>query len=284
MRLILILLFLLPSAVVWGQWTPENYRREVVRYSHDLKMSHSRADAARMKADAARKGMLPRLDMVGDFSVSARHYSGRENWNFSLQPQIVQEIYGGGARHTQRDAAAIECRISLLESDFSLLEVRYAADYAYWNLSAMENYASAMRQYVSLISSLKSIIDRRFAEGYVARGDVLMIDARLIEARYELTTAENGAKVALHNFNTLIGASPDAPVRLVLPRGDSLGFPLRITVADMLRRRPDVAVAELRVSLGEMGIRSARAPFNPRLSVGFGAVWKPTSPMPRVPR
>lgn len=61
--------------------------------------------------------------------------------------------------------------IALCDEEFSRLDVRYAADYAYWNLSAVELYAASMRQYVVIIRSLKEVVDRRFSEGYIAKGD-----------------------------------------------------------------------------------------------------------------
>ena len=70
-----------------------------------------------------------------------------------------------------------------------------------------------MRQYVALIVSLKEVVDWRFKEGYIAKGDVLMTDARLSEARYQLVTAEQRAEVALHNFNILRGAAAADSVR-----------------------------------------------------------------------
>ena len=52
--------------------------------------------------------------------------------------------------------------------------------------------------------------DRRppVSEGYIAKGDVLMIDARLSEAEYSLVNAEQSYEVALHNFNILRGTEP----------------------------------------------------------------------------
>ncbi|HBB12082.1 MAG TPA: TolC family protein, partial [Alistipes sp.] len=50
--------------------------------------------------------------------------------------------------------------IALCDEEFSRLDVRYAADYAYWNLSAVELYAASMRQYVAIIRSLKEVVDR----------------------------------------------------------------------------------------------------------------------------
>ena len=96
-------------------------------------------------------------------------------WTFSLLPQLVQTVYGGGAVRAAARQAELGYGIALCDEEFSRLDVRYAADYAYWNLSAVELYAASMRQYVAIIRSLKEVVDRRFSEGYIAKGDVLMI-------------------------------------------------------------------------------------------------------------
>ena len=130
--------------------------------------------------------------------------------------------------------------------EFTRLDVRYTAEYTYWNLSAMALYAASMRQYVSIIRSLKEVVDRRFAEGYIAKGDVLMIDTRLSEAQYELISAERNYTVALHNFNILRGADPALGVTLAQGIRDSLPQPVRVPAAEAAAFRPDYAAAQLR--------------------------------------
>ena len=130
----------------------------------------------------------------------------------------------------------------------------------------MALYAASMRQYVSIIRSLKEVVDRRFAEGYIAKGDVLMIDTRLSEAQYELISAERNYTVALHNFNILRGADPALGVMLAQGIRDSLPQPVRVPAAEAAAFRPDYAAAQLRSDRAEAGIRAARAAFNPQLS------------------
>ena len=168
--------------------------------------------------------------------------------------------------------------IALCDEEFTRLDVRYTAEYTYWNLSAMALYAASMRQYVSIIRSLKEVVDRRFAEGYIAKGDVLMIDTRLSEAQYELISAERNYTVALHNFNILRGADPALGVTLAQGIRDSLPQPVRVPAAEAAAFRPDYAAAQLRSDRAEAGIRAARAAFNPQLSVGVGGSWQPYYP------
>ena len=108
-----------------------------------------------------------------------------DNWNGSLP---VSYTHLGAVRAAYKQAE-LGNDIALCDEEFTQLDVRYAAEYTYWNLSAMELYAASMRQYVNIIRSLKEVVDRRFAEGYIAKGDVLMIDARLSEAQYGLVSA-----------------------------------------------------------------------------------------------
>ena len=160
---------------------------------------------------------------------------------------------------------------------FTRLDVRYAADYAYWNLSSLEAFA-ARREYVEIIRSLKRIIDRRFAEGYIAKGDVLMIDARLSEAEYALESVGRSRDLAIHNFNTLRGA-PGRRARRAGAEHPRLGArtAARGGYAPPARRL-DYAAALSRADYAAEGVNVARAAYDPHVSVGAGGSWQPRSP------
>lgn len=278
MKITVSLIVLCLCAPAFGQTSLADYRTAVADYSWQLKVAVSKSAAAAETAGLARTGYLPRLSMDGSFTATVRHFEGVEHWTFSLLPQLVQTVYGGGAVRAAVRQARLGYDIALCDEEFSRLDVRYAADYAYWNLSAMELYVTSMRRYVAIIRSLKEVVDRRFAEGYIAKGDVLMIDARLSEAEYSLVSAERSYEVALHNFNILRGTDAALGVQLAQGIRDSLPMPARVVTAEVLERRPDYAAARLRSEQAETGIRAARAPFNPQVSVGIGGMWQPYLP------
>lgn len=265
----------LPAA---AQTQIDAYRIAVGEYSWQLKAAAARSDAAAEAMGQARTGFLPRLSLDGSFSATVHHFDNVKHWTFDLLPQLVQTVYGGGAVRAAVEQSELGYDIALCNEEFSRLDVRFAADYAYWNLSAMNLYAASMREYVTLIRSLKEVIDRRFAEGYIAKGDVLMIDTRLSEALYELVSAEQNAAVALHDFNVLRGTDPATEVHLVESIRDSIPMPERMTFTEAVMRRPDYIAARLRSEQAEVGVRAARASFNPQLSVGVGGAWKPYTP------
>ncbi|MDE5708442.1 MAG: TolC family protein [Alistipes sp.] len=278
MKRFLLLSFALFSLPLAAQTPLEEYRQAVISYSLQLKAAAARSQSAGQTFGQARTGFLPRLAMEGSFTATAHHYDGVKQWTFGVLPQLVQVVYGGGSVRAGVEHAEAGYGIALCEEEFSRLEVRYAADYAYWNLSALDLYTAAMRQYVSLILSLKEVVDRRFEEGYIAKGDVLMIDARLSEARYQLVAAERRAEIALHNFNILRGTDPAETVRLADGVRDSIRMPQRVCGADAVSRRPDYEAAQLRSVQAEAAVRVARAPFNPQVSIGIGGSWQPYLP------
>ena len=278
MKNYLILSALLAFVPAAAQTSLGDYRQAVTEYSWELKVAASKSDAASETMGQARTGYLPRLSLDGSFTATVHHYDGLERWNFSVLPQLVQTVYGGGAVRAAYKQAELGYDIALCDEEFTQLDVRYAAEYTYWNLSAMELYAASMRQYVNIIRSLKEVVDRRFAEGYIAKGDVLMIDARLSEAQYGLVSAERNYTVALHNFNILRGTDPDLAVELAQGIRDSLPQPARLLPDEVLGRRPDYMAARLRSEQADAGIRAARAPFNPQVSVGIGGSWQPYFP------
>lgn len=278
MKRLLLLLAPVICLPLWAQTTLDDYRQGVTEYSWALKIAASRSEAAVQSMGQARTGYLPRLSLEGSFTATVHHYEGLKQWTFGVLPQLVQTVYGGGAVRAAYRQAELGYDIALCDQEFTILDVRYTADYAYWNLSAMGLFAASQREYVSIIRSLKQVVDRRFAEGYIAKGDVLMIDTRLSEAEYALVTAEQNYTVALHNFNILQGVDPQAEVTLEQGIRDTMSMPARVSLDETLVRRPDYAAARLRSEQAEVAIRSARAPYNPQVNVGLGGSWQPFVP------
>lgn len=273
----LLLVTLLPAGA-GAQTTLAEYRRAVEAYSWQLRISRSLSEEARERMGLAWTGYLPRLSANGDFTYALRHRDGIKSWSFAVLPELVQVVYGGGAVQAAYRQSALGYDAALCDEEFSRLDVRYAADYAYWNLAALGEYLASRQEYVRIIRSLKEVVDWRFKEGYIAKSDVLMIDARLSEAEYQLITVEQNYAVALHNFNILRGYDGMHEETLAQSVWDSVPMPERMPFGQVLAARPDYAAAQLRTEASRIGVEAAKAPFNPQLSVGVGGAWQPLNP------
>ena len=277
-RLILAVVALVAFVDAKAQLSLEEYRTSVMEYSWLLKMRNSQSEEARENVGRAKTGFLPSLSANGSFGLQFRDVKGVRRWDFSLQPQIIQTLYAGGAVRAAVKTAEMDYDIALCNEAFAMLDVGYAAEHTYWTLSAMEQYLASVRRYVDIIRSLKQLVDARFAEGYIAKGDVLQIDSRLSEALYELSVAEQNYSVAKNNFNILRGVDLATEVQLSQSISDSIPLPVRVEFDNVVASRPDFAAADLACGRAEVAVRAARAPYNPQLSVGVGGRWAPYTP------
>lgn len=279
LRLLVLVSFMLLSTIrVAAQSNLSDYRQDVLAHSWQLRAAQARTQEATEQQLLARTDFLPRLSLAGDFSYALREKSGVKPWSFSLQPEIIATLYNGGAVRAAYKEASLNYSIRREEEFVSELSIRYAADYAYWNLSAMNAFLKAMQEYVEIIRSLKRVIDERFNEGYIAKGDLLMIEARLSTAEYELLVAEQNFEEALHNFNILRGTPSDQEVQLSESILDQRPIPQRIGLEESLEARPDFQATRLRSELARNTIRRTQAGYNPQLSIGIRGAWRPESP------
>ncbi len=275
-----ICLALLVGFTARAQITLQAYRDSVAAYSNRIAISQAQVARARADADRARTDRLPRLSASGSFTTDFRHSDAGDRWGFAVQPRIEQTIYGGGAVRAAVRQSALNLTSSEQSERATWLEVRYDADYAYWNLSAMQLYMAATSEYVSIIESLYGIVEERFRQGYVAKSDLLQVEARLSEARYSLIEIRNDYDLALHRFNSLRGVERAEQRDVVLATSitDSIAMPRRVGIDEMLARRPDMRIAELAVAIAEQGVASARARYNPQLTAAVSGSWQTYSP------
>ncbi len=273
-------LLLLPLLVVElsAQTSLVDYRAQVVGYSLSLKKSDVSVESSIESLAKSRTMRLPTLSLSGNFDYNMRSVEGQKSWRFDLQPQLTQTLYGGGAVAAEIESAKLTREVAMCDRYFTYLEVLYSADYAYWNLLSMGRYLEVVRNYVDIIKSLKEVVDRRFDEGYISKGDVLMIATRLSEAEYGLVSVEQLYSVALHNFNILRGQPAEESA--VVERVDvtSVIPPRRASLDEVLDKRPDYEAVQLKKEISKSAIRSVKATYNPSLSVGVLGNWAPSIP------
>lgn len=274
LRAVLFWALLLGALSAEAQISLSAYRDSVAGYDWRVKNAAVEADRNYEIMRQEYTSFLPRVSASGSFAKTFHRMGDNELWSFSLQPRVVQTVYGGGGVKAAYRRAASGYESALFDEEFTRLEVRYAADFAYWGLSAQALFLRAVEEYVSIIESLYRVVERRFDEGYIAKSDLLQVETRLSEARFDLITARRGYDEALHAFNILRGVAGDEPVSLSQSIVDSISMPERVALTAIAARRPDLLSAEAAVRSAEYGVEVARASYNPQLNVGVGGSWQ----------
>ena len=279
LRLAVFIAVLCLAIPTYSQITLAEYRQSVYAASPELANAAAAKEQSYSTMRQEQTSFLPSLSATGSLkSALRRSAEGDKFWGFAMQPSISQTIYGGGAVRAAFNQAMTGYESSQYNEQAVMLYMRYAADYAYWNLSAQQLYKAATDEYVSIIKSLYRVVQERFAEGYVAKGDMLQVEARLSDAEYSQLTLQNNYDVALHSFNNLRSSAQSGDVILLESIIDSIPMPRRVTVEELALRRPDIRMAELAIRSAQWGTKIARSAYNPNISANVSGSWHTFTP------
>lgn len=280
MRIISLLLAVVATCSAQSQtlFSLQAYRDSVYLNSMDISNASVEVERAAAQVHIAKTDFLPSLTASGSFTTDFRRSGDADLWGFTLQPRIEQILYAGGGVRASFRRAQLQSDVATENQRMTQLDVRNAAERAYYSLSAMQLYRAATREYVAIIRSLYGVVEERFSEGYVAKGDLLQVETRLSEAEFALLEMENDYEVALHRFNALRGDTGGGDVVLSNSILDSVAMPARVTVEQMLLQRPDMRAAALTTLAAEYGVKATRSQYNPRLTAGVSGSWQTYSP------
>lgn len=277
-RLTALLVGLIACQTLQAQITLEEYTREVLAYSHELRDSELATQGARSAELAAHKGYLPFFSLMRQMNLDFRTPEVGRRWNWYMRLDVTQPIFRGGAVRAEAKQASLAYDMAEREEESVQLFVLYTAEVAYWTLSRMENYLKAMTDYTNIVGSLSDVVRERYNEGYISKSDLLQVESRLRDAEYQLSQAVQQRDIALHNFNLLRGAEPTTQVLLTESILDSRTMPLRASVDDILAIHPDYARSHLGVDHAWWGIRATRSRYLPQIEVGAFGLMQPPQP------
>lgn len=264
--------------VLHAQVSLESYCESVLAYSHELQDAEFAKQGAREREIVARKGYLPILSLARELNIEARKPAEGRRWNWLTQLDVSQPIFRGGEVRATAKRAELAFDISEYEAEATEFLVRYTAEVAYWSLSRAEGYYEAIAQYVAIVESLRDVVAERYDAGYISKSDLLQVESRLSDARYQLSQAEQKRDIALHNFNLLRGVEPTSKVVLAESIFNSVALPVRKSVDGVILRHPDYNSSELSAMRAFWGIRAERARYLPKIEVGAYALLQPNMP------
>lgn len=277
-RLIALFVALISSQMLHAQITLDEYSREVLAYSHELRDRELATEGARSTELAAHKGYLPLFSLMREMNLDFRQPEVGRRWNWYMRLDVTQPIFRGGAVRAEAKQASFAYDMAEMEEESVQLFVLYTAEVAYWTLSRRESDLKAMTDYTNIVSSLRNVVRERYNEGYISKSDLLQVESRLMDAEYQLSQAVQRRDVALHDFNILRGAEPTSEVLLAESILDSRVMPVRASLEDVLSLHPDYATSHLATEHAWWGIRATRARYLPQIEVGTFGLMQPPQP------
>lgn len=187
------------------------------------------------------------------------------------------DVFGGLRRG--REAALAEYQAS--EAGAAAIRLAVAAQTAdiYIGIRGLQTRLDVARRQVRTQQELLSTINLLYGKGLAAELQLRQVEGALAQVRASVPVLEAGLDTAMNALDVMLGAAPgthrealaNAGAIPAAPRIASTGSP-----GDLLRRRPDLIVAERRLAAANARIGMAIAEYYPKLSLS-GLIGSATS-------
>jgi len=249
----------------------------------DLAQAHARLVQSRAAARAAGAALLPVADGAGSAAAGrqslngplgeiGRHLPGypRDYDDYALNAEASWEIDLFGGLRRERQAAVADARATRVQAEAVRIAVEADAADAYLQVRAYQARLGVAHRQETVRQDLVALLKRLNGEGVSPERELHEAEAELEAVRAVIPPLTTGLVGQLNRLDVLMGAQPGT-YRAELTAGGPLPAPPTLatimTPADLLRRRPDVVVAEQRLIAANARIGAAIADYYPKVSI-----------------
>lgn len=186
---------------------------------------------------------------------------------------LTQPIFMGGKIVAMNKITGYAEELAKSRLDYSVTDVIYAVDAAYWQVVSLKAKQQLAESYVNLLDTLSHNMSLMIKEGVATRSDQLTVDVKLNSARVDLTKVNNGLVLSRMALAQVCGlpldtrfslADEDAP-RITTPAVIADDTP--IDMQEVYSRRNDLRQLELGVKIYEQKAKVVRSEMMPNLAL-----------------
>ncbi|WP_295631696.1 efflux transporter outer membrane subunit [Novosphingobium sp.] len=251
----------------------------------DIAIAAARVREARAQTTAARAALLPTLDAgLGASEARTINPFGMPSTSTSAQPtvQAAYEVDLFGRIADQVSAARNAYLASAAARDAASLSVAGATASGYVTLLALDARRLVVNQTIADRASALKLAQSRARAGYTSDLELRQAQAEYQGTALILPQVDLAIARAEQALRLLSGDVPGPIARGTLAGLANPALPAEGLPSELLRRRPDVAQAELSLAATDASLSVARKQFLPslRLAASAGAVFNTLLPDP----
>jgi multidrug efflux system outer membrane protein len=251
-----------------------------IKSNLDLHIAEARIREARASRAAVASGAWPTLDVSGSYS---RNRTSENALNFPSQGggsgfKLERDLYTAGFDANweidvfggvRRSVEAADATVAATEYNQRDVLVTLLGDVArnYIDVRGAQRRLAVARENLKTQQDSLDLTRVRFDAGLASDLDVARAEAQLNTTASQIPAFEGFLKQAAYNLDLLLGLSPGAlwpelEKEIAIPQ-----LPVEVLVglpSDLLRRRPDIRIAERRLAAATAQVGSAVADLFPR--------------------
>jgi NodT family efflux transporter outer membrane factor (OMF) lipoprotein len=233
----------------------------------ELAAARARLDAAAAVVRQQRAGWWPAIDGVAGVASA----EGGATVEVGLAASYELDLWG-------RNASAVRAQVHRREAEAAQLQaarLSVAAEVAstWIALGATRELLDLAEQQIEANEQMSDVVRARFLNGVVRQADSLRQDRLVEQTRAEQIARREDLAVLQHRLAVLLGRAPGSELPALpdglptLPAMPAAGVP-----SEVLRRRPDVVVAEQALYAADADLAVAITDQFPRVTLGASAV------------
>lgn len=275
--LITILSFAALSGTCQSQSTLlERYRAMALDYNYDLKAAQKSIEASMEFEKMARADTKPKLAAGANFQYTGNpmeltmnlpsmdspvSFQG-SNMQYGASVSLLQPIYTGGRVLESIRMAQHQQSLASSTADLVRSLVCFQTDIQYWNTVARYEMIGITNDLLKSINSLVNTVKERVEVGMVDPGELLMVEVKLNEAKYQLLQAQSNFETSRMALNSMIGVDVKNTTQI------DEQIPVLVASDMEANERPEVMAAQNRVKIAETTLKLNDSKYKPQFYVG----------------
>ena len=259
----------------------DRYLEEAFAANDDLKAAEANLSAARALLEAARAGNYPSTELSAaatygrdpttDEILGIVGAKPQTTWLYDTVFDVSYELDLFGRVRRQIEAARADAAAAEAGRDAFRVTIAAETTRAYAQICALGEELDVARRSYDTVGRQAEITRKRHRAGANAEFDVVRAEGLVAQARSLIPPLEGQRRAALFQLGALLGRTPAhaptealacvTPPRLttLIPAGDG---------AALLKRRPDVRLADRRLAAATARVGVAMADLYPRIQIG----------------
>lgn len=251
---------------------------EAFKANLNVRIAKSRIRQARGNYGIALSGIGPSINTGSDYQRGQNGQGPVTNqYQAGFDAGWEIDIFGGVRRNIESAEAQLQSSVENLRD----VQVTLAAEVAryYVEMRTLQQRIVITKQNLAAQKHSADVTRKKFAGGFVSGLDVANAQAQVATTTAEIPRLESSARQAMYALSVLLDREPAALVNYlsktaqipVAPPAAPIGVP-----SDLLRRRPDIRMAEANAHSATANIGVATADLYPQFSIGGSLGWQTT--------
>lgn len=241
---------------------------QVLRLNNDVRAAAIKVQRARLEVGISRTDLLPTLSAGADANHSYdldRDYSSN---SYGLSAGLSYELDLWGRYSDAYTVAQLEVEASVADKKSAELSVIGTTAELYWQIGYLHRSVRLAQDNIATAKRSLRIVGAKYASGSVGYADLINSQQNLLSLQVSLTGQLQSLVAARNALAILFNQPPEKNFSepMDLPIGSlpivEAGMP-----ADILRNRPDLQAAELRLRQSHAQIGMTQASYYPNISL-----------------